>query len=378
MSALFSPLTLRGLTLKNRLVISPMCQYMARDGLAGDWHLVQYGRFAVGGAGLVFVEATMVSEEGRATMGDLGIWSDDQVPGLKRIVDFVQAQGAAVALQLGHAGPKGSAQRPWHGMGPLTEGDLEARGEAPWPMIGPTADPAGPGFATPKAMTEADIAALRAAYIAAAGRALAAGFDVLELHAAHGYLLHRFLSPLTNTRTDAWGGDLAGRMRLVLEIARDLREAWPAEKPLFVRISADDYAEGGWTGADSVTLARALKDCGVDVVDCSSGGIAGSATNGRLPRGPGFQVPYAEAVRKEAGLASMAVGLILTPEQAEAIIAEGRADLVAIGREALVNPNWPLMAREKLCGGAADFSEWPAPHGWWLDKRAAILQSLGL
>lgn len=368
---LLQPIKLRTLTLRNRIVISPMCQYSAQDGHATDWHLVQYGRFAVGGAGMVFVEATIVAKNGCATAGDLGIWDDAHLPGLRRIADFIRSQGAAAAIQLGHAGPKGAMQRPWHGTGPLGPEDMRVRGEAPWPLVGPTAQPAGPGFQTPRAMTCEDIEALRGDYVAAAERALCAGFDAIELHAAHGYLLHRFLSPLTNDRTDGYGGSLAGRMRLVLEIAGDLRRVWPPERPLFVRISATDAIEGGWTVEDSVRLAKALADIGVDVIDCSSGGIGGSATASGGPRKPGFQVPLAARVRAEAGIATMAVGLILTASQAEEALTSGAADLVAIGREALIDPNWPLRAAATLGvhSGENAYSDWPAQHGWWLARR---------
>lgn len=377
-SALFSPLTLRGVKLKNRIVISPMCQYSAIEGNASDWHLVQYGRFAVGGAGLVFVEATIVSRDGRATAGDLGIWDEAHVLGLRRIVDFVKAQGAAVALQLGHAGRKGAAQRPWHGMGPLSANDAITHGETPWPLVGPTAQPVGNDWAVPEALTEGGIAALRDDYRAAARRADDAGFDVIELHAAHGYLLHQFLSPLANTRTDDYGGSAEKRMRLPLDIASDLRAAWPDDKPLFVRVSASDHAEGGLTPDDIIIFARRLREIGVDVVDCSSGGMSGSATAGRAPRGFGFQVPYAEQVRQEADIATMAVGLITEPRQAEAIVDEGRADLVAIGRAALEDPNWPHHAARVLAGEGAedDFSAWPEQHGWWLERRAQTLRAI--
>ena len=377
--SLFSPKTLRGLTLKNRIVISPMCQCMAEEGQVNDWHLVQYGRFAVGGAGLVFLEATMVSRNGRGTSGDLGIWEDSQIPGLKRITDFVRAQGAAVALQLGHAGRKGSVQRPWHGYAPLGPDDLVARGESPWPLVAPTDQPVGPNWAVPRALTPEDIDALRTDYVAATHRAVSAGFDVIELHAAHGYLLHQFLSPLSNTRTDDYGGSLENRMRLVCEIATDIRAVWPADKPLFVRISAVDGEEGGWTLNDSVLLAQRLREVGVDVIDCSSGGIASSATAGRLVRELGFQVPYAATIRTEAGIPTMAVGLIIEPDQAEDIVANGNADLVAIGRQALYDPNWPLHAAHTLGSagtGENSFIDWPPQHGWWLERRRKVLEDL--
>lgn len=371
---LTSPVTLRGLTLRNRIVISPMCQYSATpDGYPTDWHLVQYGRFAVGGAGLVFVEATCVTPEGRGTPGDLGLWEDGQIAPLARIVDFLHTQGAAAAIQLGHAGRKGATRRPWHGGTPLDETDLAERSEARWPVVGPSALAMAEGWPMPGELSLEDIAQLKKDYADAARRALAAGFDVVELHAAHGYLIHEFLSPLANARTDGYGGDRSGRMRLPLEIAQILRQIWPEDRPVFVRVSAVDHVDEGLQIEDTVAFARALKEVGVDVVDCSSGGIVGGATAGRVPRGPGFQVPFAEAVRCEAGIASMAVGLITTPEQAEDILQEGRADLIAIGREALENPNWPLHARRVL--GEDDFAPWPEQHGWWLERRAASLRA---
>lgn len=355
-----------------------MCQYSAIEGNVNDWHLVQYGRFAVGGAGLVFIEATIVSRDGRATAGDLGIWDDEHVPGLRRITSFVKAQGAAVALQLGHAGRKGAAQRPWHGMGPLGIEDAKNHEEFPWPLVGPTTEPVGEGWPVPSALTQEGITALREDYRAAARRADEAGFDVIELHAAHGYLLHQFLSPLTNNRTDNYGGGAEERMRLPLEIAADLRACWPDDKPIFVRISASDHAEGGFSADDAIVLARRLRDVGVDVVDCSSGGISGSATAGRLPRGFGFQVPYAEQVRKEADIATMAVGLITEPQHAAAIVVEGRADLIAIGRAALDDPNWPHHAAQVLAGKQTEdnFAAWPKQHGWWLERRAQTLREI--
>lgn len=371
---LFSAIVLRNLQLKNRIVISPMCQYSAVDGFVNDWHVVQYGRFAVGGAGLVMVEATAIAPEGRITPGDLGIWSDEHIPGLRAITAFLRAQGAGSCLQLGHAGRKAATQRPWHGSAPLGDEDVAARSEGPWPVVAPSALPMAEGWPIPHALDEQQIQALRRSYEDAAGRALEAGFDAIELHCAHGYLLHQFLSPLSNLRTDRYGRDRAARMRLPLEIAADLRKLWPANRPVFVRISAVDNVEGGIELEDSVAFARELGNLGIDAVDCSSGGLAGGTTAGRAPRALGFQVPYAETVRREAGTATVAVGLVLTPEQANDIIAHGRADLVAIGRAALDDPNWPLHAEHTLNGES--YAAWPPPHGWWLDKRAAILRAI--
>jgi 2,4-dienoyl-CoA reductase-like NADH-dependent reductase (Old Yellow Enzyme family) len=370
---LFTPLTLRGLTLRNRVVISPMCQYSATDGMANDWHLVHLGRFAIGGAGLVIAEATAVQPRGRITHGDLGLWSDEHIAPLARVAAFLKAHGAAAGIQLGHAGRKASTQRPWFGNGPVGPEDL-ARGDAPWPVVSASATPLAEGWLVPEALDEAGMAALTADFAAAARRADAAGFDVIDLHAAHGYLLHQFLSPIANRRNDAWGGSLEGRMRFPLEVARALREAWPAEKPLFVRISCTDHVEGGLTLADTAIFARELAAIGVDLIDCSSGGVAGSATN--QPRGWGFQVPYAAEIRAAAAIPTMAVGLIVDAHQAEAVLADGAADLVAIAREALADPNWALHAEAAL-QPESGFADWPVQAGWWLERRASLIGKLG-
>jgi 2,4-dienoyl-CoA reductase-like NADH-dependent reductase (Old Yellow Enzyme family) len=364
---LFTPLALRGVTLKNRIVISPMCQYSAVDGHANDWHLVHLGRFALGGAGMVFTEATAVEARGRITHGDLGLWEDGQIAGLSRVAEFLRAHGAVPAIQLAHAGRKASMQRPWHGNGPLDERD-RARGDLPWQVVAPSALPLDEGWLVPHELSLAGIAALQDAWRHAARRALAAGFDVLEMHSAHGYLGHEFLSPLSNRRGDRYGGDLAGRMRFTLETAAAVREVWPQDKPLFVRVSSVDGLEGGWTIEDTVVLARELAARGVDVVDCSSGGLAGSATAARVKRGPGFQVPFAERVRREACVKTMAVGLILEAQQAEAILEADQADLIAIGREALYDPSWALHAEAAL-GLQGEFDSWPVQSGWWLERR---------
>lgn len=378
-SLLFSPLTLRGLTIPNRAVVPPLCQYSAVEGMANDWHMVQLGRFAVGGFGLVFSEVVSVLREGRITHGDLGLWTDDHVAPLKRITDFIHAQGAVPAVQLGHAGRKGSMQRPWEGNGPLGP-DQFAKGEGTWDIVSAVAKPIGEGFITPAALDPAGMAKIVEGFAIGAKRARAAGFDAVEVHCAHGYLLHQFLSPLSNTRNDAYGGDLAGRMRFPLQVIEAVRAAWPENLPVFVRISAVDGMDGGWTMEDSLAFARAMKPLGVDVVDCSSGGIGGSATGSkRIPRGYGFQLPYAAQIRRDVGLASMAVGLIIGPHQAEAALEAGDADLIAIGREAMNNPNWALMARGILEPGTTEevFACWPPQHGWWMEKRAAVMDALG-
>ena len=376
---LLEPIELRGVRLKNRIVISPMCQYSAQDGAVTDWHLVHLGKFAQGGAGAVFVEATAVERRGRITHGDTGIWDDAHIAGLKRIAEFIRSQGAMPGLQLAHAGRKASMARPWYGNGPLTSADLE-RGDKPWSTIAPTEQPIDTGWIAPRAFREGDFQAVLTAYRNAVRRAVAAGFDILELHAAHGYLLHTFLSPLTNTRDDDYGGALEKRMRFPLMVAAEVRKAWPASKPLFVRTSSIDDVEGGWSIEDTVLFAGELKKAGVDVIDCSSGGIQGSATAATrmlLQRVPGFQLPFAERVRKEAGLKTMAVGLILTPQQAEEALRAGRADLIAIGREALFDPNWPLHAAAAL-GADPEFALWPQQYGWWLTRRESLLRKLGV
>jgi len=365
---LFQPITLRGVTARNRCVLSPMCQYWAKDGFVNDWHLVHLGKFAQGGAGIVFTEATAVESIGRITHGDIGIWSDDHVPGLRRIAQFVKSNGALPAIQLAHAGRKASMQRPWYGNGPLDEAD-RARGDEAWPVVAPSSLPLETGWLTPHELTLEDIRELKDAWRAAAKRALAAGFEVIEMHCAHGYLGHEFLSPLTNKRSDAYGGSRENRMRFPLEVAETLRGAWPEDKPLFVRVSAVDGVEGGWAIEDTVAFARELAARGVDVIDCSSGGIAGPATAAGVKRAPGFQVAFAERVRREAGVQTMSVGLILDGPQAEAILQAGQADLIAIGREALYDPNWFLHAEAALDATGA-FESWPQQYGWWLSRSA--------
>lgn len=368
---LFTPISLRGVTLKNRVVISPMCQYSAREGLANDWHFAHLAKFALGGAGLVFTEAAAVEANSRITHGDLGIWSDAHIAPLKRITDFIKSQGSVAALQLAHAGRKASMQRPWDGNGPINETD-RARGEDVWPVVAPSPIPMDSGWLTPHEPTVNEIRQVQESWKQAALRALAAGFDVLEMHSAHGYLGHEFLSPLSNKRSDQYGGDFKGRTRFTLELAEILRAAWPQDKPLFVRVSSVDGVEGGWTLDDTVALAKELKVRGVDVLDCSSGGLMGSATAARVKRSPGFQVPFAERVRKEAAMTTMAVGLILDPHQAEQVLHSGQADLIAVGRQALYNPNWALHAEVAL-GVEGEYESWPVQYGWWLDKRQHIL-----
>lgn len=367
--SLLSPMTLRGLTLKNRIVVSPMCMYSAVEGRADDFHLVHLGRFAMGGAGLIFVEATAVSRRGRITNGCVGLWNDKQVAPLSRVVDFLHRLGAGTGIQLSHAGHKGSSQRPWEGGGPLGQADVDARGDTPWEAEGVSGQPFDRGWPTPVEMTPNDLASTIKDFADAARRADRAGFDVVELHCAHGYLLHSFLSPLSNRRSDVYGGDLAGRMRFPLEVARAVRAVWPAHKPLFVRISSVDGIDVGWSIDDSVTFAKALRQEGVDVIDCSSGGMKLEKHQNLPARDPGFHVPYAARVKQDAVIPTVAVGLIRNARQADEIIATGKADLVSIAREALFNPNWPNEAALKLEGAPA-WERWPEQFGWWLMRRA--------
>ena len=369
--SLLQPLTLRGLTLRNRLVVAPMCQYSVTDGLVGDYHLVHLGRFALGGFGLVIVEATGVTADGRISHGDVGLWSDEHIPGLARIADFLHAEGAAAGIQLSHAGAKASSRRPWDGGGAVTQENARP-GEAPWPTVSASDVPAGPGWPTPHALTVAELAEVRDAFVAATRRALTAGFDVVELHAAHGYLLHQFLSPLSNRRTDEYGGSLDGRMRFPLEVADAVRAVWPADRPLVVRVSAVDGSGEGIRLDDTVAFARELKARGVDVVDVSGGGIGGGWEH---PIGYGYQVPFAARIRAEASVPTVAVGLIVDPKQAEAIVADGQADLVALAREAQDDPNWAVHAARELTGGSYDV--YPVQAGPRLASRDRLLARLG-
>ena len=376
---LFDEIRIREVRIRNRIVVSPMCQYSAQDGHVTDWHLVHLGKFAQGGAGAVFVEATAVEKRGRITHGDTGIWDDAHIPGLRRIAEFVKSQGAVPAIQLAHAGRKASMARPWYGNGPLTQADSD-RGEKAWSIVAPAETPLGDEWLKPRPLQKGDLEVVKKAFVSAARRAHGAGFEIAELHSAHGYLLHTFLSPLTNTRSDEYGGSLDNRMRFPLEVAKEVRNTWPAGKPLFVRVSSIDDVEGGWSLEDTIAFAKKLKAAGVDVIDCSSGGIMGSATAATktlLPRVPGFQLPFSERIRKDAGIATMAVGLILTAQQAEEALQAGRADLIAIGREALYDPNWPLHAAREL-GADPEYAQWPQQYGWWLTRRESLLRKLGV
>lgn len=339
MSQLFSPLRLRELTFKNRIFVSPMCQYSCRDGLANDWHLMHLGSRAVGGAALVMAEAASVSPIGRISPADLGLWSDHHAQALAPITRFIKEQGAVPAIQLAHAGRKASTDAPWRGGRALPP---EAGG---WEPVAPSPLPFGPGYPAPRALSTGEIDAIVAEFEAAARQALAAGFEVVEVHAAHGYLLHEFLSPLSNTRDDEYGGSLENRARLTLRVARAVRALWPARLPVFVRISATDWVEGGWDLPQSIQLARWLKDAGIDLIDCSSGALVPDA---KIPAGPGFQTPFATAIRTQAGMPTGAVGLITDPWQAEHIVHTGLADVVFLAREFLRDPYWPLHAAKRL------------------------------
>lgn len=373
---LFTPLKLRELTLKNRLCLSPMCTYGATDGMANDWHVVHLGQYALGGWGIVFVEATAVEERGRITYGDVGLWNDKQIEPLKRVTAFLRAHGAAPAIQLAHAGRKSSTQRPWHGMGILTEADAKARGEKPWKTVSSTSELMDDTWHEPHALSTDEIKGVVDSWRAAARRAREADFDIVEVHCAHGYLMHQFLSPLINKRNDAYGGDMAGRMRLPLEVAEAVRAEWPQDKPVFVRISSIDGMDGGWTIEDSVTFAKELKARGIDVIDCSSGGVVGSATARAVPRFFGFQVPFAETVRKGADMKTMAVGLIVEPEHAESILQKGQADIVAVAREALVEPYWAHHAQRTLTPELMTYTDWTKEYQFWLDKREPVMRKL--
>ncbi|WP_328447633.1 NADH:flavin oxidoreductase/NADH oxidase [Amycolatopsis sp. NBC_00438] len=338
MSRLFSPITVRSLTLPNRAWVSPMCQYSATDGLPGDWHLVHLGQFATGGAGLVLTEATAVTPEGRISPQDTGIWSEAHADAWRRIVGFVHAQGTAIGMQLAHAGRKGSTKRPWEGSGSVASAD------GGWQSVGADRQSFGP-YAPARPLATDEVSALPQAFAAGARRALDAGFDLLELHFAHGYLVHQFLSPLSNSRTDRYGGDFEGRTRLALEITDAVRAEVGSSVPLFARLSSSDWTEGGWTIEDSVRLTKLLAERGVDLIDASSGG---NTPNPDIPVGPGYQVPFAARIRTEAGLPTGAVGMITDPEQAEEIVASGSADAVFLARALLRDPHWPLRAANVL------------------------------
>jgi 2,4-dienoyl-CoA reductase-like NADH-dependent reductase (Old Yellow Enzyme family) len=349
MSKLFTPLKIRDIEFRNRVFVSPMCQYCSEDGSPTNWHLVHLGSRAVGGAGMVMVEASAVSPEGRISPFDSGLWNDHQARAFLPINQFIKEYGAVPAIQLAHAGRKASTAQPWNGGGPVPISD------GGWQPTGPSAIAFDSKYPVPREMNTSDIDQLVHQFIASAKLSLAAGFEVIELHVAHGYLLHEFLSPLSNHRTDDYGGSLGNRMRLPLRVAASVREVWPSGFPLFVRISATDWAEGGWDLPQSIEFSKALKGIGVDLIDCSSGGMVPHA---KMKIGPGYQVPFAQAVRQEAGIATGAVGMITEAKQAEEIVASGKADVVLLARELLRDPYWPLHAAKELGADVA----WPKQY----------------
>ena len=339
MSNLFDPLTIRSVTLRNRIAVSPMCQYSSTDGYATEWHWVHLGSRAVGGAALVMTEAAAVLPEGRISPEDLGIWDEGHVEMLSRIVGFIHQQGALAGIQLAHAGRKASTYAPWRGQGAVPES------EGGWQVAGPSEGPFSENYPRPQPLTIEGIRSVAGAFGQAARRALQAGFDVVEIHGAHGYLIHEFLSPFSNHRQDEYGGSFENRTRIVREVVKAVRDAWPENLPLFLRISSTDWEEGGWDPEQSVELARQAKPMGVDLIDCSSGGNLPSAA---IPAGPGFQTPFAERIRREAGMLTGAVGFITSPAQADHIIRSGQADMVLLAREMLRDPYWPLRAAREL------------------------------
>lgn len=337
---LFTPLTLGELRLRNRIAVSPMCQYSSEDGFANQWHAVHLGSRAVGGAGLVMVEATAVEARGRISPFDMGLWKDEHVEALRPVASAIRANGAVAAIQLAHAGRKASTRRPWEGGKAIPPGE-----DGGWLPAAPSAVPFLDGDPVPHELSQGEIRAVAGAFGAAARRALEAGFQVVEVHGAHGYLIHEFLSPLSNRRTDEYGGSFEGRIRFALEAAGAVREAWPAGWPVFMRLSCTDWVEGGWDIAQTVELCKRLRGAGIDLIDCSSGALLPGV---RIPAAPGYQVPFAEQIRREAGIATGAVGLITDPQQADAIVREGRADLVLLARAMLRDPYWAIHAAQSL------------------------------
>lgn len=370
-SLLFTPIRLGTLTARNRVIVSPMCQYASEGGGPTDWHLVHLGQFALGGAGIVFCEETAVEARGRKSHHCAGIYNDAHVAGYRRINDFLRQHGAIPAIQIGHGGRKGAGSPPWEGYRALTAEDAKL-GNPPWQTVSASAIPAAEAAPVPHALTQKEIGEVVASWREAALRAAAADYDIIEIHAAHGYLIHQFLSPLANRRDDAYGGDLSGRMRLCLEITEAVRRVWPRDKPVLMRVSAVD-GSGEWSMADTVTLAREAKARGVAAITTSSGGIAGPGTAAPVPRVPGYHVPYAERVRSEADIMTIAVGLITEARHAEDIIRNGQADMVALARELLWNPHWPVHAAREL-GVPGYLDLLPQSYAWWLKRREDILR----
>ena len=365
---LFTPLEIRSARLKNRIVIAPMHQYSAKQGHVTDWHLVNAGRYAVGGAAVVMMESTKVARNGCGTVGDTALWDDSFIEGMARCAAFIKSNNALAAIQLGHSGRKARLTRPWEGGRPLQGDEAEIWDWEGWELVAPSAVAHSELAAMPRALSHNEIGEMVANWGRAAERAEKAGFDILEIHGAHGYLVHQFLSPVSNIRTDEYGGSEHHRMRFALEVAECVRAAWPADKPLFMRLSCEDDA--GFGPEQAVNLSRELKVRGVDVIDCSSGGtLTSSPMNAKRANTYGYQVPYADQIRREAGMMTMAVGHIVHADQAEAILQNGQADLVALAREVMYNPNWPMDAAQKL-GVDPDFDLVPPPYQYWLAKRA--------
>ena len=377
MADLFSPFQLRDVCFKNRIAVSPMSQYRAVNGFANAWHLVHLGRFALGGAALIYAEATAVEERGRRTHGDLGLWDDAQIDALKPITQFIEREGAIPGIQLGHAGRKASERRPWHGETPVNEEDEAERNEIPWEAVAPSAIPYAAGWPAPGELSESAIQKVISAFGDAARRALQAGFKMIEIYAAHGFLVHQFLSPISNQRRDRWGGSLENRQRFALEVAASVRTHWPENLPLAFRLSATDWVDGGIEIEETIQTARALKAAGVDMIDCSSGGIGGKDRPRRMTLEEGFQTEFAERINRDAEIATMAVGLLWNAERCDQIIAEGKANMVALARELLDDPNWPLRSAANL-GVDDNHRLWPVESGWWLMKRERLIKKLGL
>ncbi len=354
-----------------------MSQYRAKNGYANDWHLVHLGRFAMGGAGLVYAEATAITKDGRRTHGDLGLWDDDQINPIKGICKFIEQEGSVPGIQLGHAGRKASERRPWHGETPVDSQDIKEREEHPWEAIAPAPIPYAEGWPTPKEMSNADIENTIEAFGQAARRAHEAGFKVIEVYAAHGFLVHQFLSPIANQRTDCWGGNADNRQRFAIETAKSIRKFWPDNLPLIFRLSATDWLDGGIEIEDTIEIAKALKSVGVDMIDTSTGGVGGKERPRRMVIEQGFQVPFASQIRKASDIPTMAVGFLWDADKCSEIIETGQADMIALARELLDDPNWPLHAAQKL-GANENHSLSPIESGWWLMKRERLLSKLGL
>ena len=370
-------LKLREIELPNRIVLSPMQMYKAsKHGQMTDWHLVHYGKYAYAKFGLIFTEVLCVEKRGRSTYSDAGIWNNSHIKQLKKIAAYIRSQGSIPAAQIGHCGPKSSRQRPYDGLQPLK--NIHNKEEPGWRIVSCSSIPAAPGYDTPSALSTSGVKSLVKKFGLAAKRCDEAGFDVLDVHAAHGYLIHSFLSPLSNFRTDEYGGSQENRNRFAIEIALEIRKFWPANKPLFFRLSCIDRFPGGLEIEDTISLSKALKKVGVDLIDCSSGGIKGpnslfSLAAKEVPK-PGFQVGFSEAIKQNANIATMAVGMISEPRHANDIIEQKKADLIALGREALVNPHWPLYAMRDLSKDK-NFNDWPPNSGWWLEVRQRMLNS---